>query len=60
MWVYVGDGSFFPGVPADAETPISDEDFAEMMKAFDAREGTKNGLSKSGLYKHVPDKKGDK
>jgi len=56
-WKYIGDGSFFPGVPHDAGELISDEAFAEYARRFDEREGTEGGLAASGLYERVDDAK---
>jgi hypothetical protein len=52
MWKYISDGSFVTGVlPQD----MTDEEFAEAAKVFDAREGKKGLLEATGLWKHEAD-----
>jgi hypothetical protein len=56
MWKYIGQGSFFTGVPA---SDMTDDEFNEYAKAFEEREGLplKKAPEFAVLYEHVPDKK---
>lgn len=56
-WKYISQGSFVTGVPA---RDLTDEEFEEYRKTFDAREGKKGLLEGTGLFKHEPDKKSGK
>jgi len=54
-WKYIGEGSFLTGVPHDPDELISDEDFAEIAKAFEEREGVplQEAPEFSTLYERV-------
>lgn len=55
MWKYIGDGSFLTGVPP---RDLTDEEFAEYAKAFEAREGV--ALEKAPDFERMYKREGAK